>query len=176
MRLFPTLVAALVVAPAALAQAKYEYNRDIRPILAENCFACHGPDSAARKAELRLDRREDAIASGAIVPGKPGESPLVERLDLEDPVKRMPPERSHKKLKAEQKAILKAWVAQGAGYQPHWSFITPKRPALPAVRREGWVKNPIDRFILAGIEAAGLEPGHPLCQPGLGRAPRTLLA
>ena len=158
MRLFSTLVAALVVAPAALAQAKYEYNRDIRPILAENCFACHGPDSAARKAELRLDRREDAIASGAIVPGKPGESPLVERLDLEDPVKRMPPEKSHKKLKAEQKAILKAWVAQGAGYQPHWSFITPKRPALPAVRREGWVKNPIDRFILAGIEAAGLEP------------------
>ena len=158
MRLFSTLAVALTFAPAALAQGKYEYNRDIRPILAENCFACHGPDSAARKADLRLDRREDAIASGAIVPGKPGESPLVERLDLDDPVKRMPPEKSHKKLKPEQKAILKAWVAQGAGYQPHWSFITPKRPALPAVRREGWARNPIDWFILAGIEAAGLEP------------------
>ena len=152
------LVVASLTAIQARADTRYEYNRDIRPILAENCFACHGADSAARKADLRLDRREDAIASGAIVPGKPSESPLVERLDLADPVKRMPPERSHKKLKPEQKAVLKAWVAQGAEYQPHWSFISAKRPPLPAVKRADWVRNPIDRFILAGIESAGLEP------------------
>lgn len=158
MRLFLIVVAACLAAPLAPAQTRFEYNRDIRPILAENCFACHGPDSAARKADLRLDRREDAIASGAINPGKPGASPLVERLDPEDPSKLMPPGKSHKKLKPEQKAILKAWVAQGAVYQAHWSFITPKRPALPSVKRLGWARNPIDRFILAGIEAAGLEP------------------
>jgi len=158
MRSLPAIAALFTAAIPALAETRLEYNRDIRPILAENCFACHGPDSAARKADLRLDRREDAIAAGAIVPGKPAESPLVERLDLEDPVKRMPPERSHKRLKPRQKEMLKAWVAQGAGYQPHWSFITPKRPPFPMVKNAGWVRNPIDRFILAGIESAGFEP------------------
>lgn len=157
-RLSVLLVVATITPMQVRAESRYEYNRDIRPILAENCFACHGADSAARKADLRLDRREDALASGAIVPGKPSESSLVERLDLADPVKRMPPERSHKKLKPEHKAILKAWVSQGAEYQAHWSFITAKRPALPPVKRTDWVRNPIDRFILAGIESAGLEP------------------
>ncbi|MCE2806464.1 MAG: DUF1549 domain-containing protein [Gemmataceae bacterium] len=138
--------------------AKLEYNRDIRPILTENCFACHGPDSAARKADLRLDRREDAVKAGAIVPGKPEESPLVERLfDLRRD-KIMPPPKSHKVLKPEQKEILKKWVAQGADYQLHWSFITPQKPAVPVVKNKAWTRNPIDAFVLSALEAKGLAP------------------
>ena len=102
-----------------------EYNRDVRPILAENCFACHGPDSAARKANLRLDRRDDAMELKAIVPGKPGESGLVERIFAEDVAERMPPAKTHKKLTAAQKEVLRKWVAEGAEYQSHWSFIAP---------------------------------------------------
>jgi hypothetical protein len=143
----------------ALAQAgdRLEYNRDIRPILAENCFACHGPDSAARKADLRLDRRDEAIKT-AIVPGKPEQSPLVERIETEDEGLVMPPPKSLKRLTPEQKATLKRWIAEGAEYQPHWAYIPPRRPPLPAVRNAAWVRNPIDVFILAELEKRGLEP------------------
>ena len=114
---------------------KLLYNRDVRPILAENCFPCHGPDSAARKAKLRLDVREQAIEMGAIAPGKPGDSEGVKRILLkEDDKELMPPAKSHKKLTPAQKDVLKRWVAQGAEYQPHWSFIPPTRPAVPAVK------------------------------------------
>jgi hypothetical protein len=135
-----------------------KYNRDIRPILAENCFACHGPDKMARKAKLRLDVREDAIKAGTIVPGKPEQSPLIERIFTADKRDLMPPPKSHKKLTAAQKDLLKAWVAAGAEYQAHWSFIPPTRPALPGVRNTAWVRNPIDRFILARLEKHGLTP------------------
>src|ERR1700761_2277331 len=110
-------------APGTSARAgeKLEYNRDIRPILAENCFACHGPDSAARKASLRIDRLDDAVNAGAIVPGKPTESEMIKRILLEDDDKElMPPRKTNKKLKPEQKELLKKWVAAGAEYQPHW--------------------------------------------------------
>jgi hypothetical protein len=140
------------------ADAPIEYNRDIRPILAENCFKCHGPDSAARKAELRLDRREVALEIGAIVPGKPDESEAIRRIFSADPEVQMPPLASHKKLTAAQKELLKRWVAAGAQYQPHWSLIAPKRPALPPVKNAAWPKTPIDRFVLAQLEAAGLRP------------------
>jgi hypothetical protein len=135
-----------------------QYNRDIRPILAENCFACHGPDSAARKADLRLDRRDDAVEAKAIVPGKPDESSLVQRVFASTASKLMPPEKSHKKLTAAQKETLRRWVAEGAEYQPHWSLIAAKRPPLPAVKNAAWVRNPIDRFILAELEKRGLQP------------------
>ncbi len=135
-----------------------EYNRDIRPILAENCFACHGADSAARKAGLRLDQRDPAVEKKAIVPGKPDESELVARIVTEDPGEHMPPAKSNKTLKPEQKELLKKWIAAGAEYQPHWSFIAPTRPAVPAVADKGWVRNPIDNFVLAKLEAAGLKP------------------
>lgn len=134
------------------------YNRDIRPILAENCFACHGPDSAARKADLRLDQRQVALDMMAIVPGNPEESSLIERIYSEDPDVLMPPASSHKKLTAEQKQKLRDWIAAGAAYQPHWSFIPPQRPPLPEVSKKEWVRNPIDTFILARLEAEGLEP------------------
>ena len=135
-----------------------EYNRDVRPILAENCFACHGPDSAARKADLRLDRREAAIESGSITPGSPDSSELIARINTKDRDQVMPPPKSTKTLKPEQKEILKRWIAAGAEYQPHWSLIPPKRPALPKVKQESWVRNPIDRFVLAKLEANGLAP------------------
>jgi hypothetical protein len=135
-----------------------EYNRDVRPILAENCFACHGPDSAARKADLRLDRHDDATKAGAITPGEPDESTLVERIFSDDPGYMMPPPKTRKKLTAVQKELMRRWIAAGAEYQPHWSFIPPSRAHPPAVKNEAWVRNPIDRFILAKLEARGLQP------------------
>jgi len=139
--------------PAPLA-----YNRDVRPILVEHCFACHGADSASRKAELRLDQRDAAIEAGALVPGDPDSSVMLDRIVSEDPDVVMPPPAMKKPLSAEQKAILTRWVREGAAYQPHWSYIAPVRPALPAVSNEAWVRNPIDRFILARLEAEGLAP------------------
>jgi hypothetical protein len=134
------------------------FNRDIRPILAENCFTCHGPDSAARKADLRLDRREVAVKAGAIMPGKPDESEMIHRVFSDDKDEMMPPASMKRQLTAAQKDKLKAWIAAGAEYQPLWSFIPPVRPALPAVKSLGWVRNPIDRFVLAGLERQGLQP------------------
>jgi hypothetical protein len=139
--------------------AEIEYNRDIRPILAENCFTCHGPDSAARKADLRLDRRDDAIKAGVIIPGKPAQSPLVERICASDPSEMMPPPKTLKKLSTRQKDLLKQWIALGAEYQAHWSFLPVQRPSPPAVKHQGWVRNPIDRFILRDLEKRGLTPG-----------------
>jgi hypothetical protein len=142
----------------ASASGKIAFNRDIRPILAENCFSCHGPDSAARKADLRLDKREMAVESGAIVPGKADESELIRRIFSTDPDEAMPPAGSHKTLKPQQKELLKKWIASGAEYQLHWSFIAPTRPQPPVVKNEKWVRNPIDRFILARLEEQGLQP------------------
>ncbi len=135
-----------------------EFNRDIRPILSENCFACHGPDSAARKADLRLDRREVAVELEAIVPNDPGASELVARIESDDPVLRMPPKSVNKTLTTAQKELLKRWIANGAEYQPHWSLIAPRRPEPPRVKNQAWVRNPIDRFVLAELEKHGLAP------------------
>jgi hypothetical protein len=147
-----------VVSSAARAADKIEYNRDVRPILAENCFACHGPDSAARKADLRLDRRDDAVKAEAFVPGEPDKSALIERIFSEERGQVMPPPKTKKKLTAAQKETLKRWIAAGAEYEAHWSFLAPKRPPLPAVQNIGWVRNSLDRFVLAGLEKRGLRP------------------
>ena len=154
-------VSLFVLAASSLARAAdapLEYNRDIRPILTDTCFACHGPDSAARKGDYRLDRREDAIGKKIIVPGKPDESEALRRILSNDPDEVMPPPATKKVLTDDQKSIIRRWIEQGAEYQPHWSFIAPQRAALPAVKNEAWVKNPIDRFVLAKLEAAGLSP------------------
>src|SRR5438105_14108146 len=100
----------------ARAAGDVAYNRDVRPILAENCFACHGPDSAARKADLRLDRRDDAVQAEAFVPGKPDESALIERIFATNPAQAMPPAKSLKKLTPTQKETLRRWIADGAEY------------------------------------------------------------
>ena len=152
-------VALLASAPAAPAADKLSFNRDVRPILADHCYACHGPDAAARKGKFRLDDRQAAVDQGAIVPGKPDDSDLVERLfRADDDTGRMPPPDSHKTLTGEQKATLKRWVAEGAEYQPHWSFLPPVRPTPPAVRDVKWVRSPADAFVLNGLEAKGLTP------------------
>lgn len=157
------VIASLAIVSGATAVATAQdapivYNRDIRPILADNCFACHGPDSAARKADLRLDRSEAAAAMKAIIPGKPDESAVIHRINSNDPDEVMPPPSTKKSLTAKQKDLLRRWIASGAEYQPHWSFIAPTRPAVPKVKGAAWVRNPIDAFVLAKLEAAGLQP------------------
>ena len=152
---FPVLA---VCASHARAVEPLQYNRDIRPILAENCFACHGADSAARKADLRLDQRNAAIEMGAITVGAPDESELIARIFADDADFVMPPLESKKKLTDTQKETLKKWIAAGAEYQQHWSFVVPQRPRLPAVKQESWPKNAIDRFVLARLETRGLSP------------------
>jgi hypothetical protein len=152
---------AVAVEPATAKPAeRIEYNRDIRPILAENCFSCHGPDSAARKADLRLDQRDAAIETKAIVPGKPEASEAIQRIRSTEDDELMPPPSSHKKLTAAQKEMLYRWVAAGAEYQPHWSLIAPQRPAVPPVKQAAWVRNPIDAFVLAKLESLGLQPAE----------------
>jgi hypothetical protein len=135
-----------------------DFNRDIRPILSENCFYCHGQDGNKREADLRLDDRAAAIEASAIVPGDPGASTMLERIHSTDPDVLMPPPSSNRRLSAEQKKLLDRWIGEGAGYEPHWAFTAPVRPAPPEVTQAGWVRNDVDRFVLAAIEAAGLAP------------------
>ena len=138
------------------------FNRDVLPILAENCFACHGFDAAAREADLRLDTRRGAIGSeenpGVIVPGDPNASEMISRITSDDPDTVMPPADSEKRLSAEQREILKSWVSQGASYDKHWSFMRPNRPEPPTVPA---VDHPIDRFIQSRLAAKGLKPSPP---------------
>ncbi len=135
------------------------YNRDIRPILSENCFACHGPDGNARKAELRLD--DPAEAAAVLAGDGAAGSEVIRRILSEDPDERMPPPESNKSLTEEEKEIVRRWVASGAPYEQHWAFIPPQRPTPPPVYREGWNANPIDAFILRGMRGAGLQPSPP---------------
>ena len=108
---------------------KIDFRRDVRPILSDNCFSCHGPDAAYVEADLRLDLRESAVRSdGVIILGKPAKSELVRRINSTDADERMPPEESHKMLSAAEKAILARWIAEGAEYQDHWAFIAPQLP------------------------------------------------
>ena len=156
---FAALALVAVAAPAGRAADKVDFARDVLPVLSENCFACHGPDAAARKADLRLDLRDAAVKSGAITPGKPDESELVARLLLPDADKKhMPPVKSLKKVTDAQKDVLKRWVAAGAEYTRHWSFVAPTRPTPPAVFDKAWVRNPVDAFVLEKVEKAGLKP------------------
>ena len=139
------------------------FNRDIRPILAETCFHCHGSDPGSRKGKLRLDREDGFFAdrqNGAtVVRGNPEKSPLYLRITSKDPEEVMPPPKeAHKNLKPNEVERIKQWIVQGAKWEPHWSLIKPVRPANPAVRAAKWVRNPIDTFVLARLESAGLEP------------------
>jgi hypothetical protein len=134
-----------------------EFNRDIRPILSENCYFCHGPDKKHREADLRLDIRDAAIASEAFLPGNPDESELIARINSQERSEQMPPPKSNKKLTAAQKELLRRWIAEGAGYQPHWAFVVPKRPAIPTPKRST-SKNPIDAFILKTLESKKIRP------------------
>ena len=156
--LLAALMLSLAIAATACADAPIEFNRDIRPILSENCLYCHGQDGNKRKADLRLDVRDAAIETGAIVPGNAGASVLLERIHSTDAEVLMPPPASNRRLSDEQKKLLERWIAAGAVYQPHWTFTAPLRPTIPAVGRPEWVRSVIDNFVLAGLEVAKLEP------------------
>lgn len=143
--------------------ASVDFNRNVRPLLSENCFACHGPDPEKRKSGLRLDIRDQAIKATksravAIVPGHPEQSEMIKRLTSDDPDEKMPPAKAHKVVTAGQIEVLKKWIEQGAKYEGHWAFTPPVRPALPQVKNAGWARNPIDAFVLARLEREGLSP------------------
>ncbi len=137
------------------------YNRDVRPILADNCFRCHGFDKNTRKADLRLDVREAALAENdgarAIVPGKLAESELWRRITTTDEDDVMPPLKEHRQLRDREKAVLKKWIEQGAEYQPHWAYIAPVKAAVPAENEAGFSRNAIDAFLLARYREMGVQ-------------------
>lgn len=166
------LLSCILVPAAFAAGAEVQFNRDIRPILADACFHCHGPDPAARKASLRLDTEAGFFSSRekdgpTIIKGDPDKSPLYQRLVTTDEDDIMPPPDEHKPLKPHQIALVREWIAQGAPWQPHWSLIAPTRPAEPAVQAKTWVRNPIDAFVLASLEKAGLTPAAEAPAPAL---------
>ncbi len=151
---------ALSVAVPVSAQDKIDFARDVLPILSDNCFRCHGPDEKARKADLRLDRKEDALrsASPVIVPGKAATSEVIKRVISGDPEEVMPPPRANKKLTAAQIAILQKWIDQGAAWGQHWSFVKPSRPTVPQIRNaSAELRNPIDNFIVDRLNREGLK-------------------
>lgn len=137
-----------------------DFNRDVRPILSDKCFFCHGPDEHERKADLRLDVAEGAFADlggyAAIIPGKPDESEFVYRLTDEEDL--MPPEDSHKKLTPEEIGILTRWVEEGATYSEPWAYVAPRKRDIPVVEDNGWPANWVDRFVLSRLEGKGLSP------------------
>jgi hypothetical protein len=150
---------------ASVGKRSIIFNRDIRPILADRCFSCHGPDPNKRQADLRLDRPEAAMGPlksdpslHAFVPGDPDHSEAISRIFSTDPDEVMPPSTSHLKLDAKEKDLIRQWVAGGGPYQEHWAFTAPVRPRVPTVRNTAWPKNDIDRFVLANLEANRLAP------------------
>ena len=150
------------VSAAAGQGARLEFNRDIRPILSESCFQCHGQDPAKREAKLRLDERESATLArdgiAAIVPGRPDDSELMRRVLSKDTSEQMPPPESHKSVTPAQVAILRQWIAEGAVYQKHWAFVAPARAPLPKIAAARWPRGALDRFVLARLEQEKLAP------------------
>jgi hypothetical protein len=138
--------------------AAVNYSEQIKPILADRCYACHGPDAAQRKADLELHIRDKAIRE-VIVPGKADASPLVERITSQDPDEHMPPPDSKKPpLTAEEIELVKRWVNEGAPFDAHWAYVKPQRPPLPVAKNASWIRNPIDNFIAFRQEERGLLP------------------
>jgi hypothetical protein len=181
-----TAAAASASAPQAPAAGRpglgdpVRYDRDIRPILADRCFKCHGPDPKSREAELRLDERAGAIedhdGTQAVVPGNPDDSELWRRITAADPAERMPPADSSKKpLTEAERDLLRRWIEQGAAYEPHWSFVPPRRPAVPAVHDAQWCRTDVDRFLLANLERHGVTPGREAGRATLARRAFLLL-
>ena len=155
---------ALALPSTVMAERKVDFDRDVRPILAEKCFACHGPDNKARKADLKLHTRQGVLS--VVDLKKPAESELLRRITTSDKDDHMPPMKSGKVLKPAQIETLKTWIAQGAVYEKHWAFIAPKRPQVPKAG-ERWARNAVDRFIAARLEKEGLAPSREADRPTL---------
>jgi hypothetical protein len=155
------LVAAPLAAPAQPLPTKIDFSRDVRPILSDKCYQCHGPDEKVRKAKLRLDTR-DGILATSVVPGRPSTSELYTRVTASpDDASAMPPHKTGKKLTSREVSILKQWIEEGATFSAHWAYVKPARPAVPPApdpKAAAWVKNPIDNFILARLQSERLTP------------------
>ncbi len=163
--LFATGLCCLAAEPAA---HKVDFDREIRPILSDNCFTCHGPDEKNRMAKLRLDAQDGgAYTRGILVAGNAKSSVLYLRISNPDRNRRMPPPSSGHTLTPAQIDLIRDWIDQGAKWETHWAFVAPKRPAVPAVQDKAWVRNPIDNFVLAKLEAQGMKPSS--------EAPRAIL-
>jgi len=162
MKYLSSLFLVLIPIAALLHAQPPDFGRDILPILSDKCFHCHGPDAGARKAGLRLDTKEGAFrvkkGKAVIIPGKSAESELIQRILSKDETEVMPPPEAKRTLSDKQKELLKAWIDNGAKWDQHWAFSAPTRPELPVVKNVAWVKQPVDRFILAKLESAGLKP------------------
>ena len=148
------------------AEDTVSFNRDIRPILADRCFVCHGPDSAAREADLRFDQEQSAkgdaegSVSAAIIPGEPESSEMMVRMLESDPELKMPPPESNLTITGEEIALIRRWITQGAKWEKHWSLIPPEKKVLPSIRNRDWPRNAIDHFILNRLETLGLDPSE----------------
>lgn len=167
-------LAYLILLPLLAAADEVEFNRDVRPILSNHCFTCHGPDSATREAGVRLDRRETAIGradsgEAIIVPGSAAASELFKRVASHDDALRMPPADGAERLTDQQIATLRTWIDQGAEYEAHWSFIAPRKIAVPDVAPSTWPHNAIDHFVLARLQKEGLQPMPPASRETLVR-------
>ncbi|MHC5113747.1 MAG: PSD1 and planctomycete cytochrome C domain-containing protein [Planctomycetota bacterium] len=152
-----------VAVAGAETPAAIDFNRDIRPILSDRCYRCHGPDEAARQAKLRLDLRDAALAArgpgrAAIVPGDPDASLVMRRITSIDPDDLMPPPESNKTLSGREIELIRRWIAEGAAWDTHWAFVPPHQDDPPATAHRAWARNPIDRFVAAELEARGLAP------------------
>ncbi len=165
------LAAAVAVQPSSLcaatesnAEPDVDFGQQIRPLLSDRCFHCHGPDEENLESGLRLDQQSSAHGEAdsgerAIVPGDPEASELIRRLTTTDDDERMPPAESHKpRLLAEEIALVRRWIWQGGTYAKHWAFVPPRQAPLPQVQRSDWPRNEIDRFVMARLEKEGLEP------------------
>jgi mono/diheme cytochrome c family protein len=153
------------VALAAPAQAGPDFTTEVRPILSQHCFKCHGPDEPTRKGGLRLDVRDSAVQAAksgavALVPGQPQSSELVKRIHSKDPDEVMPPPSTRQTLTAAEKKTLEAWISAGAEYVPHWAFQPPKAVPPPDAGNSPWPRNPIDQFVLQRLAQRGLSPSE----------------
>src|SRR5258708_9360721 len=154
-----TVTAAGVRAQEQTSRSPVSVKRDGIPILSNNCFACHGPDEQQRKTRFHFDTREGAFAKrGVIEPGNADESLLIEMVTHPNPKQRMPPLESGHTLTDQQISVLRRWIDSGAGWDTHWAYTPAKRPEPPSTMRAGWVRNPIDRFVLARLERERLQP------------------
>src|SRR6516164_7371773 len=159
--IFVLFGACVFAAPAK--SDRVDFDRQIRPILSDKCFACHGPDEKQRMANLRLDEKDggafaDHGSYRLITPGDPAHSRLVERINADKPARRMPPPGSGLSLTKEQIDLIVKWIEQGAEWKTHWAYVPPKRPDVPTVSNPSWVRNPIDAFVLARLDQEGLKP------------------